>query len=37
MSGCRPIDNPMDPNQKLMAEQGEPLLDPERYKRLLGN
>ena len=33
---CRPIDSPMDPNQKLMADQGEPYLDLERYRRLVG-
>jgi len=26
----------MDPNQKLMADQGEPYSDPERYRRLVG-
>ena len=26
---CRPIDSPSDPNQKLMAEQGEPYSDIE--------
>jgi len=35
MSGCRTIDSPIDPNQKLMAKQGEPLLDLERYRRLV--
>lgn len=24
MINCRPVDSPMDPNQKLMAKQGEP-------------
>jgi len=32
---CRPIDSPMDPNQKLMADQDEPYSNPERYKRLV--
>ena len=36
MIDCRPIDSPIDPNQKLMAEQGEPFSDPERYRRLVG-
>nr|KYP63797.1 hypothetical protein KK1_018383 [Cajanus cajan] len=26
----------MDPNQKLMAEQGESFSDPKRYRRLVG-
>jgi len=26
----------MDPNQKLMIDQGELFLDPERYRRLVG-
>ena len=37
--GCRPIDTPMDPNVKLLnilPGQGEPLSNPERYKRLVG-
>ena len=33
MQNCRPIDSPMDPNLKLMADQSE---DPERYRRLVG-
>nr|KYP51533.1 Copia protein [Cajanus cajan] len=36
MTDCRPIDNPMDPNQKLMTNQGELFTDPERYRRLVG-
>nr|KYP55651.1 Retrovirus-related Pol polyprotein from transposon TNT 1-94 [Cajanus cajan] len=36
MLDCKPIDSPMDPNQKLMADQGEPFTDPERYRRLVG-
>nr|KYP40916.1 hypothetical protein KK1_037742 [Cajanus cajan] len=35
MTDCRPIDSPMDPNQKLMTNQGEPFTDPERYRRLV--
>ena len=30
------VDTPMDPNVKLLSDQGEPLSDPERYKRLVG-
>ena len=30
MIECRLVDSPMDPNQKLIAEQGEPFIDPER-------
>jgi len=33
---CRPWDTPMDPNIKLLPSQGEPLKDPERYRRLVG-
>jgi len=36
MTSCRPIDSPVDLNQKLMADQGEPYSDPERYRRLVG-
>ncbi|XP_020205955.1 uncharacterized protein LOC109791109 [Cajanus cajan] len=36
MLDCKPIDSPMDPNQKLMADQGELFTDPERYRRLVG-
>ena len=35
-SDCRPIDSLMDPNQKLLPNQGEPYSDPERYRRLVG-
>ena len=34
--GCRPIDTPMNPNVKLLPRQGEPLSNPERYRRLVG-
>ena len=37
MIDCKAVDCPMDPNQKLMAEQGEVFSDPERYRRLVGN
>ena len=36
MTGCKPVDTPMDPNSKLLPGQGEPLNDPERYRRLVG-
>nr|KYP63794.1 hypothetical protein KK1_018377 [Cajanus cajan] len=36
LADCRHIDRPMDPNQKLMAEQGESFSDPKRYRRLVG-
>ena len=36
MSDCGPIDSPMDSNQKLLPNQGEPYSDPERYRRLVG-
>lgn len=32
----RPIDSPMDPNTKLLQEQGEPYFKPKRYRRLVG-
>ncbi|RVW72915.1 Retrovirus-related Pol polyprotein from transposon RE2 [Vitis vinifera] len=34
MLDCKPVDTPMDPNVKLVPGQGEPLGDPERYRRL---
>jgi len=36
MQNCRPADSPMDPNQKLLADQSEIYPDPERYRRLVG-
>ncbi|RVW15399.1 Retrovirus-related Pol polyprotein from transposon TNT 1-94 [Vitis vinifera] len=36
MLDCKPIDTPMDPNVKLVPGQGEPLGDPGRYRRLVG-
>ncbi|KOM28000.1 hypothetical protein LR48_Vigan477s002700 [Vigna angularis] len=36
LTNCKPIDSPMDPNQKLMRDQGELFSDPERYRRLVG-
>ncbi|KAJ9671309.1 hypothetical protein PVL29_025143 [Vitis rotundifolia] len=36
MLDCKPVDTPMDPNVKLVPGQGEPLGDPDRYRRLVG-
>ena len=36
MLDCKLIDTPMDPNVKLVIGKGEPLQDPERYRRLVG-
>ncbi|XP_020959729.1 uncharacterized protein LOC110263178 [Arachis ipaensis] len=36
MLDSRPVDTPMDPNTKLSPNQGEPLADPGRYRRLIG-
>ena len=36
MSDCRPIDSLMDPNQKLLPNQGKPYSDSERYRILVG-
>ena len=36
MLDCKLIDTPMDPNVKLVPEQGEPLRDPGRYQQLVG-
>ena len=30
------VDTPMDPNVKLLPNQGEPLSGPEKYRRLVG-
>jgi len=30
------VDTPMDSNTKLLPNQGEPFLDPEKYRRLVG-
>ena len=30
------VETPMDPNIKLLPKQGEPFLDPEQYRRLVG-
>ncbi|KAJ9561864.1 LOW QUALITY PROTEIN: hypothetical protein OSB04_007024 [Centaurea solstitialis] len=34
--GCKPVDTPMLPTKKLLLEDGDPMNDPERYKRLVG-
>ena len=36
MLNAKPVDTPMDPNTKLLPNQGEPLSDPGRYRRLVG-
>jgi len=36
MIDCKPVESPMDPNQKLTTEEGELFFDPERYRRLVG-
>ena len=36
MMGCRPIDTLMDSNVKLLSGRGEPLINHERYRRLVG-
>ena len=36
MLGSKPVDPPMDPNTKLLPDQGELLEDPEQYRRLVG-
>ena len=36
MSGCRPVDIPIDPNQKLGDDKESNLVDTSRYQRLLG-
>ncbi|CAH9086804.1 unnamed protein product [Cuscuta europaea] len=35
MLDCRPVDTPMDPNVKLVSEQGDLLPNKERYRRLI--
>ncbi|MFS7989993.1 putative RNA-directed DNA polymerase [Helianthus anomalus] len=34
--GCKPVDSPMLPTRKLIPEDGSPMKDPERYRRLVG-
>lgn len=37
MLGCKPVATPMDPNQKLQADDGQRLIDAGRYKRLVSH
>ncbi|KAJ9557316.1 LOW QUALITY PROTEIN: hypothetical protein OSB04_011930 [Centaurea solstitialis] len=34
--GCKPVDTLMLPTRKLLPEDGDPMKDPERYRRLVG-
>ncbi|XP_076949068.1 uncharacterized protein LOC143621587 [Bidens hawaiensis] len=34
--GCKPVDTPMLPTKKLLPKEGDPMKDPERYRRLVG-
>ena len=36
ISGCKPIDIPIDPNQKLVDDKEGNLVDTSRYQRLVG-
>ncbi|PNX77125.1 retrovirus-related Pol polyprotein from transposon TNT 1-94 [Trifolium pratense] len=36
MLDCKPVDTPMDPNVKLIPNQGEPYPNPGQYRRLVG-
>jgi len=36
LMNSKSIETPMDPNAKLLPSQGEPLSDPEKYRRLVG-
>ena len=36
MLDYKPVDTPMDPNVKLVPNQGESLQDPGTYQRLIG-
>ncbi|WVY93382.1 hypothetical protein V8G54_032470 [Vigna mungo] len=36
LMNCKSVETPMDPNIKLLPNQGEPFSDPERYRRLVG-
>jgi hypothetical protein len=35
LMGAKPVDTPMDPNTKLLPNQGEALSHPERYRRIV--
>lgn len=36
MYGCKLVDSPMDLNTKFGLEEGEPFLDLDRYRRIIG-
>ena len=36
MTNWKPVETSMDPNVKLLPNQGEPLSDPSKYRRLVG-
>jgi len=36
LMNSKSVDTPMDPNVKLLPNQGEPLSDPEKYSKLVG-
>ncbi|PNY09233.1 retrovirus-related Pol polyprotein from transposon TNT 1-94 [Trifolium pratense] len=36
LTDCKPVDTPMDPNVKLLPNQGEPYSVPSRYWKLVG-
>jgi len=36
LMNSKSVDTPMDPNVELLPNQGEPLSDPEKYRRLVG-
>jgi len=36
LMNSKSVDTPMDPNVKLLPNPGEPLSDPEKYRRLVG-
>jgi len=36
LMSSKSVDIPMDPNTKLLPNQGEPIFDPEQYRRLVG-
>jgi len=36
LMSSKSVDTPMDPNTKLLPYQGEPISDPEQYRRLVG-
>ena len=36
MSGCRPVDTPIDPNVKFIEGKGSESIDTTRYQKLVG-